>query len=88
MSASASKGASTRVSGITNVPRNAVYGAFVDRDITVRWMHPDNRSAHVHVFEPYEGGKFTISLTYHNGNMILPANPSGTWTPIMAGSQN
>ncbi|MDB5151828.1 MAG: hypothetical protein JWR54_579 [Mucilaginibacter sp.] len=77
MKAPSRKGASNCVSGIINAPRNAVYQAFVDKHMLVRWMHPDNTSAHVHVFEPYEGGKFRISLTYNNSEHDLASKSSG-----------
>src|SRR5690606_22222204 len=51
------QGASTRVSRVIKAPRKAVYGAFLD---------PDAMTGHIHTFEPREGGRFRMSLTYQN----------------------
>jgi uncharacterized protein YndB with AHSA1/START domain len=45
-------------------PRAAVYGALLDARAVATWMVPNGMSSHVHAFEPREGGKFRISLTY------------------------
>ena len=45
-------------------PRSTVYRALLDRDAVQEWMVPDGMTSQVHVFEPYEGGRFRISLTY------------------------
>lgn len=45
-------------------PRQAVYDALLDADGVRRWMVPDGMTSEIHEFEPVEGGRFRISLTY------------------------
>ena len=59
-------GASTRVSRMINAPREVIYEAFLDADALASWLPPGTMTGHVHTFEPYEGGKFRLSLTYQN----------------------
>ncbi len=58
--------ASTRVSRIIKAPRRAVYKACLDPDAVASWRVPDNMTAHVHVFDPREGGTYRMSLTYRD----------------------
>ena len=55
---------STRITRHINAPRATVYRALLDVDAVARWMVPTGMSSHVHAFDPREGGKFRISLTY------------------------
>lgn len=45
-------------------PRAVVYQALLDPAAIARWRVPDGMSSVVHEFEPREGGKFRVSLTY------------------------
>jgi len=45
-------------------PRPAVYRALLDADAVSRWRVPDGMSSVVHEFDPREGGRFRVSLTY------------------------
>jgi uncharacterized protein YndB with AHSA1/START domain len=54
----------TRVTRHIDAPRSAVYRALLDREAVQQWMVPDGMTSHVHLFEPREGGRFRISLTY------------------------
>jgi uncharacterized protein YndB with AHSA1/START domain len=54
----------TRVTRHINATRPAVYAALLDRDAVRHWMVPDDMTSRVHVFDPHEGGRFRISLTY------------------------
>lgn len=47
-------------------PRETVYRALIDAEAVATWMVPDGMHSHVHVFEPREGGRFRISLTYES----------------------
>ena len=58
--------ASTNVSRIIKAPRRAVYEACLDPDAVAAWRVPDNMTAHVHVFDPREGGTYRMSLTYRD----------------------
>lgn len=55
---------STRMSWHVNAPRSAVYRALLDPEAIARWRVPDGMTSHVHEFEPREGGRFRVSLTY------------------------
>jgi uncharacterized protein YndB with AHSA1/START domain len=58
------KGRSTRVSKVIRAPREVVYRAFLEPDAVASWLPPDGMRGHIHAFEPQEGGKFQMSLTY------------------------
>jgi uncharacterized protein YndB with AHSA1/START domain len=55
---------STRISHHINAPRAAVYRALVDAHAIAKWKVPDGMTAHVHEFDPREGGSIRVSLTY------------------------
>jgi len=54
----------TTTSGLVRAPRAEVYAALLDRDAVARWRVPDGMKAEVHEWEPHEGGRFRVSLTY------------------------
>lgn len=56
--------ATTRVHQHVDAPRAAVYRLLLDPAAIARWKVPDGMSAHVHTFEPREGGAIHVSLTY------------------------
>ena len=58
------KGRSTRVSQIVKAPREVVYRAFLEPDAVTSWLPPDGMRGNIQTFEPHEGGKFRMSLTY------------------------
>jgi uncharacterized protein YndB with AHSA1/START domain len=60
------KGAITRVSRTIKAPRKAVYETFLDRDAVASWLPPETMTGQVHAFDPREGGKFGMSLTYQD----------------------
>jgi uncharacterized protein YndB with AHSA1/START domain len=66
MTEPSTKGVSTWVARMIKAPRKAVYQAFLDRDAVASWLPPETMTGHVHVFEPHEGGKFRMSLTYQD----------------------
>jgi uncharacterized protein YndB with AHSA1/START domain len=45
-------------------PRSAVYAALLDPRATEVWRVPDDMTASVREWEPVEGGRFRVSLTY------------------------
>lgn len=59
-------GRSTKVSQIVQAPREVVYRAFLDPDALAAWLPPDGMKGRVETFEPHEGGRFRLSLTYLN----------------------
>ncbi|HEX8228573.1 MAG TPA: SRPBCC domain-containing protein, partial [Chloroflexia bacterium] len=64
MTQPSNKGRSTRVSQVVKAPREVVYGAFLEADAVASWLPPDGMRGQIHTFEPREGGKFRMSLTY------------------------
>jgi uncharacterized protein YndB with AHSA1/START domain len=60
--------ASTVVSRVINAPREAVYRAFLDPDALVAWLPPGSMRGVVHAFEGREGGAFSMSLIYPDGD--------------------
>lgn len=52
------------VSGVVKAPRAAIYRALLDPTAVAHWRVPDGMTAQVHDFDPREGGRFRISLTY------------------------
>ena len=59
-------GRSTKVSQIVQAPREVVYRAFLDPDALAAWLPPDDMKGRIETFEPYEGGRFRLSLTYRD----------------------
>lgn len=60
--------ASTVVSRIIAAPREAVYRAFLDPDALAAWLPPESMKGVVHAFEAREGGRFSMSLLYPEGD--------------------
>jgi uncharacterized protein YndB with AHSA1/START domain len=56
--------ATTSVTRRIRAPRAVVYRALLDAEDVRRWMVPDGMTSEVHAFDPREGGRFRISLTY------------------------
>jgi uncharacterized protein YndB with AHSA1/START domain len=54
----------TTTSGLVRASRSAVYAALLDRGAVARWRVPDGMTSEVHEWEPHEGGRFRVSLTY------------------------
>ncbi|MFK4144633.1 SRPBCC domain-containing protein [Streptomyces sp. NPDC004065] len=54
----------TTVSRHVNAPPAAVYRALLDPDAVAEWRVPDGMTGRVHEFDPREGGRYRISLTY------------------------
>ncbi len=50
--------------GHVKAPRAAVYAALLDPDAVASWRVPTGMTSEVHEFDPREGGRFRISLTY------------------------
>ncbi|MER6985159.1 SRPBCC family protein [Streptomyces carpinensis] len=54
----------TTVSRRVKAPPAAVYRVLVDPDAVAGWRVPDGMTGRVHEFDPREGGRFRVSLTY------------------------
>jgi uncharacterized protein YndB with AHSA1/START domain len=53
-----------RATQLVRAPRSSVYAALLDPRANERWRVPDDMTASVHEWEPVEGGRFRVSLTY------------------------
>lgn len=53
-----------RATGLVRAPRSAVYAALLDAGAVATWRVPDDMVAGVEEWEPVEGGRFRVSLTY------------------------
>jgi uncharacterized protein YndB with AHSA1/START domain len=49
---------------LVRAPRSAVYAALLDPRATATWRVPDDMTARVAEWEPVQGGRFRVSLTY------------------------
>ena len=63
-----SEGKKTQVTKYVKAPREKVYRAILDGSAVAVWHHPTGMTCRVHFFEPWEGGRFRISLTCLDGN--------------------
>jgi uncharacterized protein YndB with AHSA1/START domain len=71
----------TTTTGLVRAPRAQVYAALLDPAAVQRWRVPDGMTAEVHEWEPREGGRFRVSLTYDGDG----AGKSGAHTDTYAG---
>jgi uncharacterized protein YndB with AHSA1/START domain len=55
---------STRVSRQVKAERADVYRALLDREAVQAWRVPNGMTSEVHDFDPREGGRFRVSLSY------------------------
>lgn len=57
---------STLVRRVIDAPRSRIYETMLDPALLARWKVPDGMSLEVHEFEPHDGGRIRISLTYRD----------------------
>jgi uncharacterized protein YndB with AHSA1/START domain len=57
---------STRSTRLIRAPRERVYAALLDPAAVARWKVPEGMTCVVHEFEPREGGRLRVSLTYED----------------------
>jgi uncharacterized protein YndB with AHSA1/START domain len=55
---------STYITHRIDAPRAEVYAALLDAEAIGKWKVPTGMTSHVHTFEPREGGRIRVSLTY------------------------
>jgi uncharacterized protein YndB with AHSA1/START domain len=53
-----------RTTGSVRARRSAVYAALLDAAAVAAWRVPDDMTARIEEWEPVEGGRFRVSLTY------------------------
>lgn len=58
----------TRISRHLSAPPAVVYRALIDAESVKAWRFPDGMSIQVHEFHPRKGGRFRVSLTYHDAS--------------------
>jgi uncharacterized protein YndB with AHSA1/START domain len=67
----------TRVTRHIKARRFEIYGALVDPSMVALWLAPGTMRCVVHEFEPREGGRFRMSLTYQD----VAGRPAGKTAP-------
>ncbi len=63
-----SEGKKTQVTKFIKASREKVYRALLDGSAVAVWHHPTGMTCRVQFFEPWEGGRFRISLSYLDRN--------------------
>jgi uncharacterized protein YndB with AHSA1/START domain len=58
------------------VPPDAVYRAFLDSHAVAKWLPPGSMTGELHAFEPREGGRFSMSLTYPDSETTMRGKTS------------
>jgi uncharacterized protein YndB with AHSA1/START domain len=53
-----------RASRVINAAPEAIYAAFVDPHVLIRWLPPAGMTGAIERFEPWNGGTYRITLTY------------------------
>ena len=71
-----------RISRMIHAPRAEIYPVLLDAGAIARWRVPDDMECVVHEFEPREGGRFRVSLSYDDASM---AGKSGAHTDTYHG---
>lgn len=56
----------TRIRRHLAAPASVVYAALTDADAVRAWRFPEGMAIQVHAFDPREGGRFRVSLTYED----------------------
>jgi uncharacterized protein YndB with AHSA1/START domain len=53
-----------RIGRRIDAPRSGVYRALLDASAVAAWRVPDGMTCRIHEFDPREGGRFRVSLSY------------------------
>src|SRR3954468_6052374 len=61
---------STRIARQLPAPPAVVYRALLDAESVKAWKFPAGMSIQVHEFDAREGGRFRVSLTYHDASTV------------------
>ena len=64
---------------------DAIYGAFVDAKLLMAWLPPEGMSGRALLFEPWEGGRYRIELTYETNMAPGGAGKTTDRTDLSAG---
>lgn len=59
-----------RATQLVRAPRAQVYAALLDANAVATWRTPDDMVARVAEWEPVEGGRFRVSLTYRGEERV------------------
>ena len=60
----------TQLSCHLSAPRHRVYAALLDPADVARWRYPSGMTCEIHRFEPVEGGRLRVSLTYESADRV------------------
>lgn len=60
----------TRISRQLSAPAAVVYRALLDAESVKAWKFPAGMFIQVHEFDPREGGRFRVSLTYQDASAV------------------
>ena len=71
------KKGSTRVTRVIRARRKDVYESFLGAKAVARWLPPASMAGVEHRFEPREGARFRISLTYQGAEHSAGKNAGG-----------
>jgi uncharacterized protein YndB with AHSA1/START domain len=55
----------TAVERVIRAPRSTVYRTLLDPNLVQAWRVPDGMTGTIHRFEPFEGGRIRLTLTYY-----------------------
>jgi uncharacterized protein YndB with AHSA1/START domain len=77
---------------LVRAPRSAVYAALLDPVAVASWRVPDDMTATILEWEPREGGRFRVSLTYRAEGRTGKTDGAtdtyaGTFTRLVPGEQ-
>jgi uncharacterized protein YndB with AHSA1/START domain len=63
-------------SRVVDASPQMIYRAFLDPEAWVSWLPPKGMSGRIETFEPREGGKYRMTLTYRNADHPAPGKTS------------
>lgn len=76
-----SRGRTDTAARLIAAPADAIYAAFVDPVALVAWLPPEGMTGRALQFEPREGGRYRIELTYRSKG----AGKTSAYSDISAG---
>ncbi len=65
-----------RASRLIKAPQQTIYRALVDPDAIVSWLPPTGMKGLIHVFEPWAGGTYHMTLVYKDETHTAPGKTS------------
>lgn len=71
-------------SRVIHASAHAIFQAFVDPTALISWLPPQGMTGQIHAFEPCEGGRYRLALTYDAPDHSTQGKTSGH-TDIVSG---